>query len=81
MREKLTDRCAILGRLLDNTLDASKYVGDVRDRGLFWALEFVKDRRTKEPLSLQFASKLQKAAFGPGVGIYPGSETIDGLKG
>lgn len=69
--------------MLHGTFDSCKYVGDVRGRGLFWALEFVKDKKTKEPLGrhLQFASKLYEATFNRGVAVYPGSGTVDGVRG
>ncbi len=59
------------------------YVGDIRGRGLFQAVEFVADRGSKDPLDpeLQFAAKLKKAAFENGLICYPMGGTIDGRFG
>jgi taurine---2-oxoglutarate transaminase len=42
-----------LGARLRELKDKHKSVGDVRGRGLFWAVELVKDRATKEPTATQ----------------------------
>ncbi|KAK4123511.1 PLP-dependent transferase [Parathielavia appendiculata] len=39
----------LLGRLLKERLGQHPNVGDVRGKGLFWGIEFVKDKATKEP--------------------------------
>jgi taurine-pyruvate aminotransferase len=52
--ERLADRAAEMGRyLLDGltTLMRREIVGDVRGKGLLLAIELVKDRTTKEPVS------------------------------
>lgn len=83
----LVSRCRIQGKKLEFLLRQAfadcKYVGDIRGRGLFWALEFVRDRATKEPLhsSLNFAAGVTKIAFKLGVAVYPGAATVDGLRG
>ena len=56
LREKdLIGRSARMGEVLGAKLKAltKKHpsVGDVRGRGLFWAVELVRDRKTKEPLN------------------------------
>lgn len=57
-----------------------EYVGDIRGRGLFWALEFVQSRHTKKPFSASvgFSSKMQMESFRRGVSLYPGSGSVDG---
>lgn len=40
---------ALMGKRLREIHDAVERVGDVRGLGAMWALEFVRDRRTKEP--------------------------------
>jgi len=86
-RENLVHRCMVMGLLLERSLFATlqdrKHIGNIRGRGLFWALEFVKDKSTKEslPASLNFGSLVQKRAFELGVAVYPGAGTVDGYKG
>jgi taurine--2-oxoglutarate transaminase len=41
---------AVLGGKLKKLADKHKCVGDVRGIGMFWAVELVKDRQTKEPI-------------------------------
>lgn len=43
------DRGCYLGAALGRRLGGHPYVGDVRGRGLFWGVEFVRDRATKAP--------------------------------
>ncbi len=56
---------------LKDTAGESRFLGDVRGRGLFIGLEFVKDKRTKEPWK-EFCDKLQAACFKKGVIIWRG---------
>ena len=58
-------------------------VGDVRGIGLMWALEFVKDRATKEPFpsALDFAGKVAQACMERGVVVYPMQGCVDGYQG
>ena len=42
---------AVLGPGLRDIADRHPVVGEVRGRGCFWALELVKDRRTREPMA------------------------------
>ena len=58
-------------------------VGDIRGRGLFVALELVKDRDTKKPFdpSLKIAANIKRAAFEAGLICYPMSGTRDGKWG
>lgn len=64
-RLDLLNRSTQMGELLGNKLRALKAkhpsVGDVRGLGLFWAVELVKDRTTKEP----FNTPQDKAARRP----------------
>jgi adenosylmethionine-8-amino-7-oxononanoate aminotransferase len=86
-RENLVKRCAEMGKILETLLREafadSKYVGDIRGRGLFWGLEFVKDRTTKSTFrkSIGFGLRVQQAAFDLGVALYPGGATVDGVNG
>lgn len=86
-RDGLVTRCAKMGKLLEaklrSELSQCKSVGDIRGRGLFWGIEFVKDAKTKEAFDprIGYGAKVQQAAFEKGVAIYPGAMTIDGRKG
>lgn len=86
-RHDLVARCATQGRWLEaalkSTFSERKYVGNIRGRGLFWAIEFVKFKDTKEPFdpALRFTYKMVEEALRRGLSIYPGAGTIDGFKG
>ncbi len=60
-RLNLIERSRVMGEKLGERLRAIKAkhpsVGDVRGRGLFWAVELVKDQKTRTPFSTQ-AEKL-----------------------
>ena len=59
------------------------HIGDIRGRGLFLALELVKDRDTKSPFdpALGIHKKVKNNAFEQGLVCYPGGGTIDGTRG
>jgi adenosylmethionine-8-amino-7-oxononanoate aminotransferase len=86
-RDGLVENCArmgvILRRLLGETFDTAKYVGDIRGKGLFWSLEFVKDKATRKSFSpkIRFGARFQTIAFELGVAVYPGAGTVDGTNG
>jgi adenosylmethionine-8-amino-7-oxononanoate aminotransferase len=73
----------VLRDLLVSHLGPKKYVGDIKGRGLFYAVEFVKDKSTKESLDpeLKFGVRVQQPALDLGVSIYPGAGTVDGKRG
>ncbi|CAH0041560.1 unnamed protein product [Clonostachys solani] len=86
-QDRLVERCAELGPVLEGMLREElqdcKTVGDIRGRGLFWGVEFVRDKATKETFdpAIGFGARVQQEAFRRGVAIYPGSGTVDGMKG
>lgn len=53
---------ALLGRLLEEKANPHWAVGNIRGKGLFWGIEFVKDKATKEPFhpSEQIATGVQQ---------------------
>ncbi|KAI5928504.1 aminotransferase, class III [Camillea tinctor] len=58
-------RC--LEKLLRGRLRNHPHVGDIRGRGLFWGIEFVRDRASKTPFdpALLVSYRLHKAALNP----------------
>lgn len=60
-----------------------RHVGDIRGRGLFWAIELVADRasRTSFDPALKLNQKIKAEAFANGLGCYPGGGTVDGVRG
>jgi len=60
-----------------------RHVGDIRGRGLFWALEFVVDRATKQEFdpAMKVNERVKRAALERDVAIYPMGGTIDGRRG
>ncbi len=84
---RLLEQVGTRGRYLENALKLRfgqhPHVGDIRGRGLFWALEFVSDRETKSPFDpgMKLAANLKKAAFEAGLICYPMGGTLDGNSG
>lgn len=59
------------------------HVGDIRGRGLFWGVEIVADRDSREPFdpALRLHARIKQAAFDAGLMCYPMGGTIDGRRG
>jgi adenosylmethionine-8-amino-7-oxononanoate aminotransferase len=74
---------ALLEAKLNDRFGNHAHVGDIRGRGLFWALEFIEDRGSRR--SFDPARKVHElvkdAAIAAGVMIYPMGGTIDGRLG
>lgn len=83
----LIDNVNVMGKKLESALLARfghyPNIGDIRGRGLFWGIELVADRATKQPLDpgLQIHSVIKKAAMAEGLICYPAGGTIDGKLG
>ncbi|KAJ4290915.1 hypothetical protein N0V90_010111 [Kalmusia sp. IMI 367209] len=73
----------ILQNLLCSRLGEKRFVGNIRGRGCFFAVEFVQDRATKESFdpNVQFGIRVQQRALDLGVHIYPGVGVVDGERG
>jgi adenosylmethionine-8-amino-7-oxononanoate aminotransferase len=58
-------------------------VGDIRGRGLFWAMELVEDRATKTPFDpgLALHARVKSEALRRGLLCYPSGGTADGMRG
>ena len=67
---------------LDHLRDRES-VGDVRGKGLLWAVEFVADKKTKSPFppDQQFAQRVGAAAMRRGLMVYPMQGCVDGIAG
>ena len=59
------------------------HVGDIRGRGLFWAIEYVTDRTTKAPFdpALKLNARVKQEAMARGLACYAMPGTIDGRLG
>lgn len=74
---------AALGEKLHATLGAHRHVGDIRGRGLFWGIELVQDRDTRQPFAAAqgLARKIWQRAFDLGLVIYYSQGCADGKNG
>lgn len=83
----LLDRCRAMGALLRSRLDHAfgehPFVGDIRGRGLFLAVELVADRASKTPFdpALKLHAAVKAAAMEAGLMVYPAGGTADGRAG
>lgn len=86
-REQLVENAAAMGAVLGfklrQALANHPYVGDIRGLGLFWAIEFVQDRGSKEPFpaSRGLAWKIWQRAFDAGLVVYYSQGCADGHDG
>ena len=74
---------ARLGRRLNERFAQHPFVGDIRGRGLFLALELVSDRASKRPFdpALKLHARVKREAMAQGLMVYPMGGAIDGVKG
>ena len=74
-----------LEELLHQRLSNHPYVGDIRGRGLFWGIEFVNDKDTKEPFDpkLGISKRIHDTGMREpfSMSIYPGQGSADGIRG
>ena len=59
------------------------YVGDIRGRGLFWAIELVEDRQEKRPFPAgrKLHTVIKREAMVAGLMVYPTGGIADGVAG
>ncbi len=86
-REGLVERVRTLGVRFEDLLRARfadhPFVGDLRGRGFFRALELVEDRATKrwfDP-ALRLHARIKREAMAQGLLVYPMGGTVDGKNG
>jgi adenosylmethionine-8-amino-7-oxononanoate aminotransferase len=81
--ERVKKRGKQLEQRLTERFGNHRHVGDIRGRGLFWAIELVADRasRTSFDPALKLNQKIKAEAFANGLGCYPGGGTVDGVRG
>ena len=81
--ERVRARGAALEARLRERFADHPFVGDVRGRGLFLALELVRDRSTREPFEPErrLHADVKRACLARGLMTYPMGGTIDGRSG
>lgn len=87
-RDRLMENCEKMGALLEERLKkilgSHPHIGDIRGMGLFWGLELVADRGTKEPFDVSWdvAGRIRDVALmEQSITFYHGQGTMDGVKG
>jgi adenosylmethionine-8-amino-7-oxononanoate aminotransferase len=85
LMENVSKQGTYLGERLKVLLSNHPNVGDIRGKGLFWGLEFVKNKTTKEPFRPEdtVAQKIMELAISHpyNMTVYPGTGTVDGRRG
>lgn len=76
-------RGAMLQGLLQQALSAHAHVGDIRGRGLFWGVELVEDKPTKQWFdpARKLHARIKAEAMARGLMVYPMGGTVDGRAG
>ncbi|RFU79731.1 plp-dependent transferase [Trichoderma arundinaceum] len=90
-KERLVANAFRMGKYLESLLKQKlghhNNVGDIRGRGLFWGIEFVKDKATKAPFDRELDVGMRVHQKGlslnanHGILLYPGSGSVDGKLG
>ncbi|KAL8716220.1 MAG: hypothetical protein Q9220_000125 [cf. Caloplaca sp. 1 TL-2023] len=87
--EGLVANAALMGDILEMKLNESlgnhPNVGNIRGRGLFWGIELVANKATKQPFpsKLNIAMRIHEEGIrqNPGIMVYPGVGSADGWIG
>lgn len=86
-RDDLLTQVQMRGRALQGLLQhhfgEHPHVGDIRGRGLFWGLELVADRPSRQWFdpALKLHARIKREAMALGLMVYPMSGTVDGRCG
>jgi adenosylmethionine-8-amino-7-oxononanoate aminotransferase len=80
---QVRDRGTALQGLLQARFGDHPHVGDIRGRGLFWGVELVADRSTKQWFdpARKLHARIKAEAMVEGLMVYPMSGTVDGVRG
>ncbi|MBO0766584.1 MAG: aminotransferase class III-fold pyridoxal phosphate-dependent enzyme, partial [Hyphomicrobiaceae bacterium] len=72
-----------LAQRLSERFGNHPHVGDVRGRGLFQAVELVRDRASTDPFDpgRKLYARIKQEAMARGLMVYPAGGTIDGRRG
>jgi adenosylmethionine-8-amino-7-oxononanoate aminotransferase len=78
---RLKGRC--FQRMLDERFASHAHVGEIRGRGLFWAVELVQDRESKAAFdpAARLHARVKRECMARGLMTYPMPGTIDGCRG
>ena len=73
----------VLRDALQDRFGNHHHVGDIRGRGLFWGVELVTDRDTKEPFdpALKLNARVKTEGMARGLICYPIGGNVDGTRG
>jgi len=80
---QVRERGGFLRAQLQETLGAHPHVGDIRGRGLFWGVELVADRASRQWFDPQrrLHARIKSEAMAEGLMVYPMGGTVDGQHG
>ncbi|KAH7140310.1 aminotransferase class-III [Dactylonectria estremocensis] len=82
--DNVREKGALLKGLLHEHLDDHPHVGNIRGKGLFLGIEFVADKKSKDPFSPLHgvANAIYQTGFKElGISLYPGTGTKNGVDG
>ena len=85
--DNLLENVRTMGTRLESSLTERfgnhRHVGDIRGRGLFWAIELVADRASKQVFdpAMKLNDRVKREALARGLAVYPMGGTIDGVRG
>jgi adenosylmethionine-8-amino-7-oxononanoate aminotransferase len=83
--QNVREKGSRMSKMLKKRLGNHPHVGDIRGIGLFWGIEFVRDKQTKEPFpaALKVNWEIYNKGLAPPyeIHIYPGVGTVDGTNG
>jgi adenosylmethionine-8-amino-7-oxononanoate aminotransferase len=86
-RDQLLENVCRMGNVLEQRLrkrfGSHPHVGDIRGRGLFWALELVQDKIDKKPfpLAMKLHARIKREALQRGLICYPSAGAADNSSG